>query len=154
MRSFELIMKAAFAFGVALIIAWLCCGCKTIQTVVETHEVYVHDTTLQVDSIYQDRYHTIYAKGDTIYKVDSVFLYKYKYIDKDVEVFVHDSIPYVVEVEKPVRYRSGFDKFCVWNSIILWIILAIGIAIWILLKMWLKICLQGEWRLGIQRQRI
>lgn len=138
MMNFDLIIKAAFAFAVALLIACAVSGCKTIQTVVETHEVYVHDTTQLVDSIFQDRYHTIYQNGDTIFKVDSVFLYKYKYLNRDVEVFIHDSIPYVVEVEKPVRYRSGFDKFCVWNSIILWIILAIGIAIWILVKIYWK----------------
>ena len=50
---------------------------------------------------------------------------------------VRDSIPYEVVVEKPVRVRSGYDKFC---SIAFWIMVVIvlgRIAWWAFKKFYL-----------------
>jgi len=112
-------------------------GCKTIQPVVETHEIYVHDTTQLVDSIYQDRYHTVYTKGDTIYKIDSVWLYKYKFIERNVDVYVHDSVPYPVELYKEVNIRSGYDKFCSCAFWIIVVLLLLRVAWWAFKKFYL-----------------
>jgi hypothetical protein len=88
---------------------------------VQVSELVVHDTTQVVDSVFQDRIHYVYQKGDTVFKTDSVFLYKYKYIDKVQEVTVRDSVPYPVEVQVPVRVRNGYDKFTSWGFWILFI---------------------------------
>ena len=105
-------------------ICLLLASCKTVKPVVEYRDHYIHDTTQVVDSIYQDRVHYIYTKGDTVFKTDSVFLYKYKYLDRNVVEYVHDSVPYPVEVEKYVTVRSGYDKFCSW---FFWIVVALVI---------------------------
>ena len=100
-------------------------GCKSQQPLVQVRELVVHDTTQVVDSVYQDRVHYVYQKGDTVFKTDSVFLYKYKYLDKVKEMTVRDSIPYEVVVEKPVHVRSGYDKFVSWGF---WLLIAAILA--------------------------
>ena len=103
-----------YAIGIA--IAFLCCvffcGCKTqtVVTVPEIHKEYVHDTLTKVDSVYQ--YHYIKEKGDTVWRIDSVFAYRVIY--KSVVENHVDSVPYPVEVQVPVRYRNGYDKFTSW----------------------------------------
>ena len=113
-----------FVWAVVVAVILLLSSCKTVKTVVEYRDHYVHDTTQVVDSIYQDRVHYIYQRGDTVFKTDSVFLYKYKYLDRNVVEYVHDSVPYPVEVEKYVTVRSGYDKFCSWFT---WIVIALTI---------------------------
>ena len=107
-------------------------GCKTKTVVVTQYkEKLVHDTVTTVDSVYRDRIHTQYLKGDTCFIRDSVFLYKYKYLDKVKEVYVHDSIPYPVEVVKEVHKRSGYDRFVSWFFWIVVAILACIVGFWI-----------------------
>ena len=118
-----------FVWAVVVAVILLLSSCKTVKTVVEYRDHYVHDTTQVVDSIYQDRVHYIYQRGDTVFKTDSVFLYKYKYLDRNVVEYVHDSVPYPVEVEKFVTVRSGYDKFCSWFFWIV-VVLAILAAAW------------------------
>lgn len=103
-------------------------GCKSQQSLVQVRELVVHDTVQLVDSVWRDRVQYVMQRGDTVYKTDSVFLYKYKYLDKVKEVTVRDSIPYEVVVEKPVRQRSGYDKFVSWGfwSLLVLILLAVG----------------------------
>lgn len=97
-----------------IILFWFCisvAGCKTqIVTVPEIHKEYIHDTLTKVDSVYQ--YHYIKEKGDTVLRIDSVFAYRVIY--KSVVENQVDSVPYPVEVQVPVRYRSGYDKFTSW----------------------------------------
>ena len=118
-------------------ICLLLASCKTVKTVVEYRDHYVHDTTQVVDSIYQDRVHYIYTKGDTVFKTDSVFLYKYKYLDRNVVEYVHDSVPYPVEVEKYVTVRSGYDKFCSWFFWIVVVLVILYAAWWCFKKFYL-----------------
>jgi hypothetical protein len=94
----------------------------------EIHKEFVHDTLTMVDSVYQS--HTVIVKGDCEETHDTIFKFKYK--DKIVESLKVDSIPYPVEVQVPVRYRSGYDKFTSW---FFWIIV-------VLFMLWLtwKIC--------------
>lgn len=107
-------IKVIAAFAVAVVVAFFATSCRTVQTVVEYHDRYITDTLLRIDSTFIDRWHTIQEKGDTIWKHDSIVEYRYKVIDHDVEVIVHDSIPYPVEVVKEVVHNSGFAKFCIW----------------------------------------
>lgn len=110
-----------------ILLASAICSCRTIQVVPEIRTEYVHDTISRVDSVWRDRVHTEYMRGDTIILRDSVYLYQYKTIDKVVEVYRTDSIPYAVEVEKQVRYVPGFYKWSTWAC---WLILA-GLLLYI-----------------------
>lgn len=113
-------------------------SCKTVKTVVEYRELQVHDTIMQVDSVWQDRVHVEYMKGDTVVLRDSVYKYVYKTLDKVVEVTKVDSVPYPVEVEVPVRYVPGYYHFTSWAFWILAAIIAIIITIWIIKKTYLR----------------
>ena len=129
------------AISFAIIGAILCAvffltSCKQIQVVTQTKTEYVHDTTQVHDSIFRDRIVEKYHKGDTIYLKDSVFVYKYKYLDKVKEVIIRDSIPYPVEVEKIVKKRSSYDKFCsrfFWISAVALLLIIAG---WVLDKIY------------------
>ena len=112
-------------------------GCRSVKVVTETHDVYVHDTTQLVDSVYKNQIRIMYLQGDTTYIRDSVYLYKYKYLNHDVNVYIHDSIPYEVEVEKVVHQRSGYDKFVSWGFWILLVLTILAIVIRVLIKIYL-----------------
>ena len=107
-------MKHYFTFWrffeiAALVI--LLSGCKGLKQTVEV-PVYIHDTTQTVrelhDSIYIDRWHTEYQKGDTIYITDEVTKTvtkikidtAYKYVEKPVTISKTET----VEVEKPLTW--------------------------------------------------
>lgn len=120
-----------------ILLASAICSCRTVQVVPEIHKEYIHDTISRVDSVWRDRVHTEYQRGDTIILRDSVYLYQYKTIDKVVEVYRTDSIPYEVEVEKQVRYVPGIYKFCLWFFIAvcvvfgMWLFVKIGNRVWL-----------------------
>ena len=147
MRNLDDTDRIVIAFAIAMLLflgcGLLCSSCSP-KVITEIHKEYVHDTITLHDSIFRDRIVKEYHKGDTIYLKDSVFLYKYKYLDKVKEVIVRDSIPYAVEVEKIVKKRSSYDKFC---SRFFWVVLVALILIiagWILDKVygwtkWFKI---------------
>lgn len=102
-----------------LLFAALCLhGCKA-QTVVMTEyrDRVQRDTIAQVDSIYIAHY--VREKNDTVHITDTIL--KYKYLDKVRDVYVHDSIPYAVEMQVPVHVRNGYDRFVSWGF---WIFLA------------------------------
>ena len=137
--TLKIIGKVLLIWGLVLMIALFCfSSCKSVKTVVEYRDHYVHDTTQVVDSVYQDRVHYVYQRGDTVFKTDSVFLYKYKYLDKVKIEEVHDSIPYPVEVEKIVHQRSGYDKFCSWFFWIVVVLSLLVVAWWAFKKFYLR----------------
>ena len=86
-------------------------GCKATK-VIEQAPVYIHDTTQTVrelhDSIYIDRWHTEYQKGDTIYITDEVTKIvtkikidtAYMYVEKPVTISKTET----VEVGKPLTW--------------------------------------------------
>lgn len=115
---------------ICLMLIVLASGCKTVKTVVEYREMQVHDTITQVDSVWQDRVHVEYMKGDTVVLRDSVYKYVYKTLDKVVEVTKVDSVPYPVEVEVPVRYVPGYYHFTSWAFWIAIVILIMFIFVW------------------------
>lgn len=125
-------------FGLIIVMALLCIviamsSCRTIQVVPEIHTEYVHDTIREqrVDSVWQDRWHTEYIKGDTVYVKDSTSRVQVKTDDKVkvVEVVTHDSVPYPVEVVREVKVVPPFYKGCAWIVICAILVLVIYVAI-------------------------
>ena len=127
------------ATALLLLLAVSLSSCKTQYIKVpEVHIETVHDTLTRVDSVYNDRIRYVYTQGDTVYKIDSVFQYKFKYLDKVVEVQKIDTITQVQEVQVPVRVRNGYDKFVSWGFWLLFVAIlaftAFKIAKWYFLR--------------------
>lgn len=107
-----------------LLLILLLASCATSQPTVitQTKVEYRHDTLHTIDSIFTDRVQYIRIKGDTVYHTDSVFLYRYKTIERTLTEHLTDSVPYPVEVVKYVPQRTAYDK-------------AVSVGFWILLVM-------------------
>lgn len=124
-------MRVIRFFAVILISVFLsaCAQTRTI-TVTEYRDRVVTDTVekLRVDSVYVSRW--IKQKGDTIILHDTIFKYRVLHDTETVKEYVHDSIPYQVEVTKEVRKRNGYDRFTSWGFWILALLLCARIAWW------------------------
>ena len=124
-------MRVIRFFAVILISVFLeaCAQTKTV-TVTEYRDRVVTDTVekLRVDSVYVSRW--IKQKGDTIILHDTIFKYRVLHDTETVKEYVHDSIPYQVEVTKEVRKRNGYDRFTSWGFWILALLLCARIALW------------------------
>ena len=104
-------MRKGLRFTVYGLLLLTMVGCKSVKQTVEV-PVYIHDTTQTVrelhDSIYIDRWHTEYQKGDTIYITDEVTKIvtkivrdtAYKYVEKPVTISKTET----VEVKKPLTW--------------------------------------------------
>lgn len=114
--------------AISLLLA-ACAQTKTV-TVTEYRDRVVTDTVekLRVDSVYVSRW--IKQKGDTIILHDTIFKYRVLHDAETVKEYVHDSIPYQVEVTKEVRKRNGYDRFTSWGFWILALLLCARIAWW------------------------
>lgn len=98
-----------------LFLIWGATACRSVQVVTEYREKVVHDSVLRVDSVWRDRVHTEYQKGDTIFIHDSVYVGNFKSEGNKLEVTVHDSIPYPVKVKVPGPVRnSRMAKIALW----------------------------------------
>ena len=124
-------MRVIRFFAVILISVFLaaCAQTKTV-TVTEYRDRVVTDTVekLRVDSVYVSRW--IKQKGDSIILHDTIFKYRVLHDTETVKEYVHDSIPYQVEVTKEVRKRNGYDRFTSWGFWILALLLCARIAWW------------------------
>lgn len=124
-------MRVIRFFTVILISVFLaaCAQTKTV-TVTEYRDRVVTDTVekLRVDSVYVSRW--INQKGDTIILHDTIFKYRVLHDTETVKEYVHDSIPYQVDVTKEVRKRNGYDRFTSWGFWILALLLCARIAWW------------------------
>lgn len=124
-------MRVIRFFAVILISVFLaaCAQTKTV-TVTEYSDRVVTDTAerLRVDSVYVSRW--IKQKGDTIILHDTIFKYRVLHDTETVKEYVHDSIPYQVEVTKEVRKRNWYDRFTSWGFWILALLLCARIAWW------------------------
>lgn len=114
--------------AISLLLA-ACAQTKTV-TVTEYRDRVVTDTVekLRVDSVYVSRW--VKQKGDTIILHDTIFKYRVLHDTETVKEYVHDSIPYQVEVTKEVRKRNGYDRFTSWGFWILALLLCARIAWW------------------------
>ena len=124
-------MRVIRFFAVILISVFLaaCAQTKTV-TVTEYRDRVVTDTVekLRVDSVYVSRW--IKQNGDTIILHDTIFKYRVLHDTETVTEYVHDSIPYQVEVTKEVRKRNGYDRFTSCGFWILALLLCARIAWW------------------------
>lgn len=114
--------------AISLLLA-ACAQTKTV-TVTEYRDRVITDTVekLRVDSVYVSRW--IKQKGDTIILHDTIFKYRVLHDTETVKEYVHDSIPYQVEVTKEVRKRNGYDRFTSCGFWILALLLCARIAWW------------------------
>ena len=115
------------------------CGHIKYVPVVEYRERVQTDTVEKwcVDSIYTA--HWYIEKGDTVWKIDTIYQYK---ILREVETayqYVRDSIPYEVEVVREVRKRNGYDKFVSWGFWLLFALLILRVAWWAVKKYYLRV---------------
>ena len=124
-------MRVIRFFAVILISVFLtaCAQTRTV-TVTETRDRVVTDTVekLRVDSVYVSRW--IKKKGDTIILQDTILKYRVLHDTETIKEYVHDSIPYTVEVTKEVRKRNGYDRFTSLGFWILALLLCARFAWW------------------------
>ena len=128
-------MRVIRFFAVILISVFLvaCAQTKTV-TVTEYSDRVVTDTVtlvdIRVDSTYLSHYEK--QRGDTILVRDTILKYKilHDIQTETVKEYVHDSIPYQVEVTKEVRKRNGYDRFTSCGFWILALLLCARIAWW------------------------
>lgn len=122
--------KAVILFAAGMILAALslssCSSAKKIATVTEYRDHVTRDTVERVDSVYVSR--LIRERGDTVYITDTLIRFAYR--DRVKLEYIHDSIPYVQEVQVPVRERNGYDRFTSWGFWILVILLLLRLAWW------------------------
>lgn len=131
----------AFIIGACALMAIALTGCKSQQPIVavERHDSIRTDdhdhSHHQRDSIYIHDSVYIVIKGDTVHEHHYHTEYKEKAvadtIRDSINVEVHDSVPYPVEVPKYVRQRNAYDKATARGFWILLAIIATAVIIWI-----------------------
>ena len=126
MKRFTILMLFA-----AVLVA---CNSPKVVTLTEYRDRITHDTLTRTDSVYIARY--VREKGDTVFIKDTIF--KFKHLDKVREVYVHDSVPYAVEVKVPVRTRNRYDRFTSCGFWILLLLLSLRVAWWAFRKFYLR----------------
>lgn len=126
MKHFAILMLATLMLAA--------CATPKIVTVTEYRDRVQRDTLERVDSIYVSKFVT--TKNDTVYYYDTIF--KYNILKEAQNVYVHDSIPYEVEVVKEVRKRNGYDRFTSGGFWILIALILLRIAWWVFKKVYLR----------------
>ena len=133
-------IEAAVFFAGLLFMALLLTGCKSQPVVVtEYRDRVIHDTIERerVDSVRVVRY--VYVKGDTVHITDTVEKYRNVWRDRVQMEYVRDSVPYVQEVQVPVRMRNGYDRF---TSLGFWLMILLALARlawWVVKKYYLRL---------------
>ena len=122
------------------LIVLLLLGCKGSQpaVVVQYRDRVQHDTIERerVDSVRVVRY--VREKGDTVHVIDTVEKFRNVWRDRVQVEHVRDSVPYVQEVQVPVRTRNGYDRFTAWGFWVLFLLLILRIAWWFVKKYYLR----------------
>lgn len=139
-------LQKIVGWGVFIVIALMCvlcmCGCKSIKQTIEV-PVYIHDTTQTVrevhDSIYIDRWHTIYQMDDTVYMHDSIYVTHWKIktdtIYSSTEIPIPITNTETVEVKKPLSWwQNTFIGIGVVSLLAL-----ISLVVWKTKKWWAKL---------------
>lgn len=121
--------------AVLIIIAGVLCSCKTLPVPVSSsHDS--HDsvrTEYRIDTIYRDRYHTEYMRGDTLIIRDSIDRWRIR------EVYIHDSIDNsrTDTIVRTVEIEKKGAAFWKGSGIAFWILLGVlvlGVAIGLIIK--------------------
>ena len=135
MKNFALLIT--YFVAVDFLFMTLCmnaCSAPKVVTVTEYRDRVQRDTLTRTDSVYIS--HVVRENGDTVHILDTIF--KYKYLDKYAYVYVHDSIPYEVEVQVPVHTRNGYDRFTSCGFWILLLLLSLRVAWLVFRKFYLR----------------
>ena len=109
--------------GCMILLAFV--GCKYLPSPIptDTHEQTRDSirTELRIDTIYRDRWHTEYRKGDTVFIHDSIDRWRIR------EVYIHDSIDNsrIDTIYKKVEIEKQGSAFLQRSGIALWIIIAL-----------------------------
>ena len=133
-------IEAAVFFAGLLFMAFLLTGCKSQPVVVtEYRDIVTHDTIERerVDSVRVLRY--VYVKGDTVHITDTVEKYRNVWRDRVQIEYKHDSVPYVQEVQVPVRTRNGYDRFTSCGFWLLILLALVRLAWWVVKKYYLRL---------------
>lgn len=110
MRLIDKIAKIITIIAVTMLFLSMFCRCTTVPiTEYRDRVVAKTDSFLKTDSVYVHDSVSVYIKGDTVFKDKYQLRYKDRYIvrNKSDTLIVRDSIPYKVEVDKPL---SKTDK--------------------------------------------
>lgn len=103
-----------FLIGVVLVMLTGCTTTKYIDRpypVPEIHNVYSTDTLIRADSVYVHDSTAVSIRNDTVY-IDRWHKEKYGRTENSVvKEYVHDSIPYKVEIEKPYFSEKEMPLF-------------------------------------------
>ena len=128
---------AAFCFMALLLMT----GCKGSQpaVVVQYRDRVTHDTIERerVDSVRVVRY--VLEKGDTVHVIDTVEKYVNVWRDRVQVECVHDSVPYVQEVQVPVRTRNRYDRFTSCGFWLILLLMVLRIAWRVVKKYYLRL---------------
>ena len=119
-----------------LIICVCVCACKVPRgaPLIEYRDRFQTDTITMTDSVYVSRY--VREKGDTVRITDTIIAFKV--LERVQNAYVHDSVPYSVEVQVPVRVRNGYDRFVSWGFWILVFLVLLRVAWWAFKKYYLR----------------
>lgn len=119
-----------------ILFAVLLTGCNSQYPIVSNvrDSVRIEERT-RVDSIYRDRWHTTYMRGDTVFVRDSIYLDRWHIDRRTDSVFVRDTLRERIEVQVnvPVRQRNGYDRFTARGFWLFVILLLLRIA-WVVVK--------------------
>ena len=128
-----------FFYFLAFVLLLTCCKSPRIITVTEYKERVKHDTIERerVDSVRVVRY--VREKGDTVHVIDTVEKYRNVWRDQVQVEQVHNSVPYAVEVQVPVRMRNGYDRFTSWGFWVLILLALVRLAWWVVKKYYLRL---------------
>lgn len=96
------------------------------------------ETQIRIDSVFRDRWHTEYVKGDTLHIIDSVFMDRWHFERKTDSVCIRDTIREPYEVQVPVRKRNDYDRATARGFWILLSMLVLRVAWWCVKKYYLR----------------
>lgn len=127
-------------FAILMLFAAVLAACNSpkVVTMTEYRDRVTHDTIrdTRIDSVYVAHY--LREKGDTVYQTDTIIAFKILEKFKTEYMYIHDSIPYEVEVQVPVRTRNGYDRFTSLGFWILLLLLLLRVAWWVFRKFYLR----------------
>lgn len=118
-------MKPKILF-IIVVFGAIVCGCKSVAPIVvptvHNRDSVRAEETYKHDSIFTDRWHTIYIQGDTVFIHDSIFTDRWHTlrVHDTLSVSTSDTVP--VEVE---RQLTSNQVFLIRSGVACWIIVGI-----------------------------
>ena len=127
----------AIIVTIVIVVCGILCSCKSLPPAAPTN-THTDDTDsirteLRIDTVYKDRWHREYVKGDTMYIHDSIDRWHKEYI------YIHDSIDHsrIDTIYNTVQVEKKGSAFWKGSGIAFWVLLGIlfiGLAIGIVIK--------------------